>query len=838
LKIYRVSNNINEKTLKAKLSLNQQELDQQSSIYSWSVEDIYLYIGADCRFVDPFDMNQYRVLTILPPDNNEPNHTESPFGISFRFSDRNQMFAWYLELVHINGHDKWTRQASRSIPDGINYLPLQNYHTPSSSMLARKKSDVFKNKFIAKGCHVASNFFQSTMLSNHNHQLYKKSQIRHHRRRLKQNYRKKFSSKVEQSSSSIHSHQFLLDLQRPGTRFLSYTITELEPICQQIAIQQMSSTQSLITTCPLICLFCENLIYEPITLYCGHTYCEQCIKDKELDSLSINCLRCSKDIQGQIQSPILHAREKIYSKNHFLKQIIERIEKLKFKCENILLCHEAQNEYEKKNYQQAIDIYSNILDQYNDDHIALYGRAKLYMTLKELDKALIDIERVIRLKPHWAKGYYCRSEILFEMKRCTAALLSSLQGLSIDPEDHIGKRIMARHLHAVLHDNDNNETAITTENELDTLLSTNDTTTEMITSGTTDMKLLMCRSTSSASCLCTLFDCKYLCARDFECSICVNVLWFPVTTPCGHVFCRECLIRSIDNTQVQCPMCKNSLEEFFPMLIQSHVNKTEIISQIIESYFPNEFNERQQLYEHENIEGATIPRLPINNIISTIFEIPIFVCVLALPYCTCPLHVFEPRYRLMMRRTIETQSRTFGMCKYDQETDTFADYGTLLFIRGLVYTRDGRSIVDTIGQRRFHIIDRGERDGYNTARIQLIQDHPIEHDEFDDLYQINRNTYNRVRVWFDQLDAYQRTLISRQLEGYPPCDNLTDESTDGPSWAWIMLNLLPIEANLQYTALISQSYRTRLQIINDTIDFLLNHQQQQQQTITSTTDES
>ncbi|CAF4772476.1 unnamed protein product, partial [Rotaria sp. Silwood1] len=58
---------------------------------------------------------------------------------------------------------------------------------------------------------------------------------------------------------------------------------------------------------------------------------------------------------------------------------------------------------------------------------------------------------------------------------------------------------------------------------------------------------------------------------------------------------------------------------------------------------------------------------------------------------------------------------------------------------------------------------------------------------------------------------------------------------DGPSWTWIMLNLLPIEENLQYAALISESFRTRLQIINDTIDFLLN---QQQQIITSTTDES
>ncbi|CAF1478208.1 unnamed protein product [Rotaria magnacalcarata] len=588
----------------------------------------------------------------------------------------------------------------------------------------------------------------------------------------------------------------------------------------------MSSVMQSITTCPLICLFCENLIYEPITLYCGHTYCEQCVKADEFSSISINCLRCSKDIQDQIQSPIVNAREKNYSKNHFVKQLIERTASLRVKRENILLCHQAQNEYKKNNYEKAIDIYSKILNEYDDDHIALYGRAKVYRALNQIDRALTDIERVIQVKPRWAKGYYYRSEILFEMKHFTPALLSSLQGLSIDPEDQIGKQIMARHLHAVLHDTDNRELALTNDMELDNLRPTNDDNRrEMITSDTKDIKLIMCRSKPSVTCLCTLFDCRYLRARDLECSICVNLLWFPVTTPCGHVFCRECLIRSIDNTQVQCPMCKSSLEEFFPMLIQARVNKTEIISQVIETYFPNELNERWQLFEQENIQGATIPRSPTTNVIPTIFEIPIFVCVLSLPCCTCPLHVFEPRYRLMMRRTIETQSRTFGMCTYDPQAETFADYGTILYIRGLVYTRDGRSIVDTIGQRRFRVVDRGVRDEYCTAHVQLIQDDPIEQEDFDDLYQLNRDSYNRVRAWFDQLDAYRRTLITRQLEGYPSCDDLTQNSTDGPAWAWIILNLLPIEPDLQYSALMSQSFRSRLQIINNTIDFLLDHQQ-------------
>jgi hypothetical protein len=71
----------------------------------------------------------------------------------------------------------------------------------------------------------------------------------------------------------------------------------------------------------------------------------------------------------------------------------------------------------------------------------------------------------------------------------------------------------------------------------------------------------------------------------------------------------------------------------------------------------------------ELISSASIPKSSSNNTESAIFEIPVFVCVLALPCSTCPLHVFEPRYRLMMRRTVETESRSFGMCQYDEETE-------------------------------------------------------------------------------------------------------------------------------------------------------------------------
>lgn len=51
----------------------------------------------------------------------------------------------------------------------------------------------------------------------------------------------------------------------------------------------------------------------------------------------------------------------------------------------------------------------------------------------------------------------------------------------------------------------------------------------------------------------------------------------------------------------------------------------------------------------------------------------------------------------------------------------YADSGTMLEIRDIEYTPDGRSIVNTVGSRRFKIVSKGVKDGYNTAAVEFLQ---------------------------------------------------------------------------------------------------------------------
>ncbi|KAK9539431.1 hypothetical protein VZT92_004539 [Zoarces viviparus] len=56
---------------------------------------------------------------------------------------------------------------------------------------------------------------------------------------------------------------------------------------------------------------------------------------------------------------------------------------------------------------------------------------------------------------------------------------------------------------------------------------------------------------SAASCL--------LSEEQFLCCICLDVFTSPVTIPCGHNFCKDCITQhwNINSVQFRCPMCKN-----------------------------------------------------------------------------------------------------------------------------------------------------------------------------------------------------------------------------------------------------------------------------------------
>ena len=209
--------------------------------------------------------------------------------------------------------------------------------------------------------------------------------------------------------------------------------------------------------------------------------------------------------------------------------------------------------------------------------------------------------------------------------------------------------------------------------------------------------------------------------NELDCLVCFALMLDPLTTPCGHTFCRKCVARILDHSPV-CPVCRRSLH-IPPGAPPSYPSNKQLFRLLL-TLCPEHITARAQQVEQEETafraldDGSTNP------------QIPLFVCTMAYPGMPTFLHVFEPRYRLMIRRAMESGGRRFGMVLHNARGTPqgalgrapFMQYGTLLYIENIQLLPDGRSIIETRGLHRFRVLDHGVLDGYVIGRTGRIDD--------------------------------------------------------------------------------------------------------------------
>jgi ATP-dependent Lon protease len=108
-------------------------------------------------------------------------------------------------------------------------------------------------------------------------------------------------------------------------------------------------------------------------------------------------------------------------------------------------------------------------------------------------------------------------------------------------------------------------------------------------------------------------------------------------------------------------------------------------------------------------------------------ELPLFpLNVVLFPGMALPLHIFEPRYRLMVRRCLEAD-RTFGVALLvageEGQPDTLpALAGCTAEILEATPFPDGRMNLQTIGRRRFRVLEMRREDEYLIGLVEWLDD--------------------------------------------------------------------------------------------------------------------
>ncbi|KIW32561.1 uncharacterized protein PV07_04092 [Cladophialophora immunda] len=302
---------------------------------------------------------------------------------------------------------------------------------------------------------------------------------------------------------------------------------------------------------------------------------------------------------------------------------------------------------------------------------------------------------------------------------------------------------------------------------------------------------------------------------ELECQVCYQIMLDPLTTSCGHTFCRRCFCRAMDHTN-HCPMCRRLL----PLVhTQQMTPSNKRVTRLILHLLPDLLVARKALAAQEDMVDEET-------------QLPLFPCTLVYPQMPTFLHIFEPRYRLMVRRVLENGTRKFGMLSYKPHSDYqhggshWQEYGTVLFIERVEMLADGRSLLETRGLYKFRVVETGMVDGYLTGRIQRFDDisvHeeeviearetsiPAQPDDEDSLVRLYHSSTQQLLEYGLEFVRQAQARSARWLHqrvlaayGQPPEDAATF-----PYW---LASVLPIAETEKYALLPASSVRERLKI--------------------------
>jgi len=176
-----------------------------------------------------------------------------------------------------------------------------------------------------------------------------------------------------------------------------------------------------------------------------------------------------------------------------------------------------------------------------------------------------------------------------------------------------------------------------------------------------------------------------------QCPICMDFYCEPLRTTCNHTFCRLCLLMTtkLSANGRACPMCRHPIAMRDPVVEPEDAKLSEAVHRLVA---PEEYQARiaQMKAKIEELRAAARMNLPI-------FFMP-----------PCPqvgevigLHLFEPRYKLLIRRAMEGNAQFV----YAGSAPRPGIRATIIQVDQAAFLADGRALIQGRGVQSITLSD-------------------------------------------------------------------------------------------------------------------------------------
>lgn len=234
-----------------------------------------------------------------------------------------------------------------------------------------------------------------------------------------------------------------------------------------------------------------------------------------------------------------------------------------------------------------------------------------------------------------------------------------------------------------------------------------------------------------------------------ECSICLSLLCEPISLSCGHTYCRVCLVKSLRRHKKQCPGCR---EVCHVVAEDAHENIT--IKSLAIALDP-------ELYKQRVAEVAVEKES-----FTSVYPI-FFYNQTLLPGSKLNLHLFEPRYKLMMSRVVNS-SRAFAYVASNRLSP--GGIALIAEVKEAEFMADGRCIIEANLCRRGRIVEHYLEDGtqgLHHCRLEALRDEVVTPEHMEALNALKMDAHTLVAELLSNNTA--RQMVDAQF-GTAPSD--------------------------------------------------------------------